>query len=169
MNMCEPCDTYFKSKKTSFPSWILANNLTLLPLPDYLSDIRDTEIQLVTDRQRSHNIATISAGSTDKNTFLRSHVYVYGANPTLAIATLPVDMFSSKAFNVSIVGAYTSDIKALVSKTYEIRPQKSLMLLSLCQERKNASIISKTSHSLMKDIMDLASGNYSAFLILCRV
>jgi hypothetical protein len=157
MSVCEPCDTHFLSKKTSFPHWILANNLTLLPLPEYLEDIRDTEIQLVTTRLPTHNIATITSSGVDKNTFLRSHVYCYGANPTLAIATLPFDMLSNKAFNVSIVGSYTSDVKALVSTAYEIRPKKSLQLLTLCQARKNPAIVERTSQSLMDNIMGLAA------------
>jgi hypothetical protein len=168
MDICEPCDTHFVSKKSTFPSWILANNLTLLPLPEYLEDIRDTEIQLVTTRLRTHNIATITSSGVDKNTFLRSHVYCYGANPTLAIATLPFDMLSNKAFNVSIVGSYTSDVKALVSTAYEIRPKKSLQLLTLCQERKNAAILERTNQSLMADIMELAASKCH-FLIIIRV
>jgi hypothetical protein len=162
MEICEPCDTHFMSKKSTFPSWILANNLTLLPLPEYLEDIRETEVQMICTRLRTHNIATITSGGIDKNRFLRSHCYLYGATPTLAIATLPFDMLANKAFNVSIVGAYTSDIKALVSKTYEIRPRKCLQLLNLCQERKNAAIIEKTSESLMEDIVELAASKCNA-------
>lgn len=165
LNMCGRCDGHFNSSSLIYPSWILANHLTLLPLPDDLKDIKDPEIQLVTPVLRTHNIATISSGSIDKNTILRSHVYTYGANPTFAMATLPFDILSSKAFNVSIVGAYTSDIKALVSNVYEIRPEKSLRLLALCQERKNASVMAKTCHSLMQDIMSLAKSMFS-FLTL---
>jgi hypothetical protein len=160
MSMCETCDTYFNSSFTKFPSWILANNLTLLPLPDGLKDIRDTEIQIVSPVLRTHNIATFSSGQTDKNTFLRSHVYTYGATPTLAISTMPLDMVELKAFNISIVGAYTTDIKALVANVYEIRPEKSLKLLALCMERKNPAILEKVSNSLMDDITMLASSKF---------
>jgi hypothetical protein len=157
LKICKLCDDYFNSSSTQFPSWILANNLTLLPLPDDLKDIKDTEIQLVTPIQRTHNISTFSSGNTDKNSFLLSHVYTYGAYPNLAISTIPFDMLSTKSFNISIVGAYTSDIKALVSNAYEVRPEKSLMLLALCQERKNAAVMEKTCDSLMNDIMGLAA------------
>jgi hypothetical protein len=162
MEICEPCDTYFMSKNSTFPSWILANNLTLLPLPEYLDDLRETEVQMICTKLRTHNIATITSGGIDKNHFLRSHCYLYGATPTLAIATLPFDMLANKAFNVSIVGAYTSDMKALVSKTYEIRPVKCLQLLNLCLERKNAAILEKTSASLMDDIVELAASKFNA-------
>jgi hypothetical protein len=157
IRICGPCDTHFNSSSTKFPSWILANHLTLLPLPEDLKDIRDTEIQLVTPILRTHNIATISSGNTDKNTFLRSHVYTYGAGDYLAIKTLPLDLLSEEAFNISIVGAYTSDIKALVANAYEIRPNKSLMLLALCTERNNAAVMAKTSNSIMEDINALAA------------
>jgi hypothetical protein len=164
IRMCKSCDDHFNSSSTKFPSWILANNLTLLPLPENLKDIKDTEIQLVTPILRTHNIATFSSGNTDKNTFIRSHVYTYGAYPNLAISTVPFDMLSTKAFNISIVGAYTTDIKALVAAAYEVRPKKSLMHLTLCQERKNAAVMEKTCDSLMNDIMGLASSIY-LFLI----
>ena len=166
IDICETCDDYFNSSSTKYPSWILANHLTLLPLPDDLQDIRDTEIQLVSPILRTHNIATITSGFTDKNTFLRSHVYTYGVGDFLAVGTLPLDLLSSEAFNISIVGAYTSDIKALVANAYEIRPRKSLMLLALCTERNNAAIMSKTSHSIMEDINALASSMHILINIL---
>ena len=158
MRVCEPCDTHFTSKTKSFPAWILANNLTLIPLPENLADVRDSEIQLVTPRLRTHNIATIKSASIDRNIFLRSHVYVYGADPTCAIGTLPFDLLGNKAINISIVGPYTSDVKALLSTTYEIRPEKSLALLKLCIERGNVSILELSSHPSMKDILELATG-----------
>jgi len=166
IDICVPCDDYFNSSSTQFPSWILANHLTLLPLPDELRDIRDTEIQLVTPILRTHNIATISSGTTDKNTFVRSHVYTYGVGDFLAIGTLPLDLLSSEAFNISIVGAYTTDIKALVANAYEIRPRKSLMLLALCIERNNAAIMTKASNSIMEDINALASSTNTMINIL---
>lgn len=167
MNMCEPCDAHFTSSSVKFPSWILSNNLTLLPLSDDLLDIRDSEIQLVTPTLRTHNIATITHGNTDKNTFVRSHTQTYGAHPTLSIGAVPFPLLVTRAFNVSIVGAYTSDMKAIVANTYEIRPEKSLRLLALCQERKNASVMQHTCHSLMKDILELSASSMAyLFLII---
>lgn len=158
LDVCTCCHDVFTSDSLSMPNWILANNLTLIPLPDSITDITCTEVQLVCGNTRSHNIATMVVQGNVGNTCLRSHVLAFGADPFIGAATIPFNLLEQETFLISIVGGMTTEEKALTAKQYKIRPSKTLELLRLCMDRRNKSIIDRLKPGFTEQLMKYTKG-----------
>jgi hypothetical protein len=123
------CYAYLTTKNST-PPWSLANNNTLISLPNTLADLRRTEVQIVSPLLATYTLLTLKYNSTVINTTLSSHVYCY-VNDKIPLYEFPHNISQIKCFNVTVVGQFSSELQAKLNASYSVRPEKSIALHAL--------------------------------------
>ncbi|OWZ23610.1 hypothetical protein PHMEG_0001462 [Phytophthora megakarya] len=119
MKLCRPCAESLQNRRlTKCPQFAIANGLYIGKIPDKFSDTTMTENTMLNQAQPMRYLAVVRGG---KHSSLRSHAYMFCANPDCPAQLLFRRVISEGIVRVVLIGAMTPKQITRMKKKFEVR------------------------------------------------